>query len=396
MNVFNTVYALRPEIDPMPAAERARIRESLFGIGHDNATRSVRARSESGAVVSTAPHGTRATAAPRRRWRPFFSMLKGAVGIAAAVAVGAVVWSFVSDDEAATVSESVSSAPAPTPMPSTAAPTTVAAPVRTPVSLAEPLLVPEGQLTVDEVAISPPAPGTSSMLISVPDGSTMWLGDFDGDPPSADGLEFEVVGAVAVGVAQDRSPDSAVGYQFFLPCGFMFVNDAPGAEPYRPEAVTLFEAMAFDANSALNVSMPGGFSIIDAGTWQTSFTAQYQVPVEGATKTARLVQVPNGSLAQLTFGGRQLAPSPFAGDPAYIESAPGDPNLVSIYWQDADTVFHLSSIDMTLAELESFVSTLEATTPEEWSERLSTPIPAAPTVTTSCTPQPSLGPTLDP
>lgn len=125
MNIFNTVYALRPEIEPMPTAERSRIRETLFGVGHDDATRSVRARSESGAVVSTAPHGTRASAPRRRRTRAAASVLKGAFGIAAALAVGAAVWSFVSDEEADTAPTPVTSITERGPSTTAAATTTV-------------------------------------------------------------------------------------------------------------------------------------------------------------------------------------------------------------------------------------------------------------------------------
>jgi hypothetical protein len=160
--------------------------------------------------------------------------------------------------------------------------------------------------------------------------------------------------------------------------------------------VALFESMAFDQSSALNASLPDGFSIIDQGAWQTSYRTRFQVPVDGVTKSARLVQIPNGSLAQLTFGGRQLEPRSFAGEPAYIDAAPDDPNMLSVFWQDAGTVFQLDSTDMNLAELEAFVSTLVATTPADWSERFSTPAPTPPQPTSSCAPQPSLGPSLDP
>ena len=49
----------------MQLVERRMIREQLFGVGHGDVSRNIAARSASGAVVSTAPRGTRALAAPR-------------------------------------------------------------------------------------------------------------------------------------------------------------------------------------------------------------------------------------------------------------------------------------------------------------------------------------------
>ena len=94
MNVFDTIHAVRPEVDPMPLADRRMIRETLFGVGHDDTTRSFGSRSESGAVVSTAPHGTRV--ALRRRPSRVASILKTAAGIAAVAIVGAIAWSWAS------------------------------------------------------------------------------------------------------------------------------------------------------------------------------------------------------------------------------------------------------------------------------------------------------------
>ena len=70
MNVFDTIHAVRPDVDPMPLDDRRMIRESLFGVGHEDATRSFGARSESGAVVSTAPHGTRVSLRRRPAGHP--------------------------------------------------------------------------------------------------------------------------------------------------------------------------------------------------------------------------------------------------------------------------------------------------------------------------------------
>lgn len=396
MNVFNTLFAVRPEVEPMPLAERSRIRESLFGVGHDDTTRSVRARSESGAVVSTAPHGTRSTA-PRRK-RSVFARARGAIGLVAALAVGAVAWSLVSDDEAGTGDGESSSlaATADSAPQSTTAPPTNPAKLRTPVTADAPLLVPETQLAVDEVAATPPSPGYSTMLLSVPDGTTLWMAEIDGDTASVEGLEFEVVGSVGVGVPTER-PDGAVPtYQFFVSCGLVILHDAPGTEVDRPEVVTLFESMSIDAGAAIDATLPTGYSVLDLGPAEDQYTTVFQVPAGEATTAVRLDQIPNGSLGQLTFGGRQLEPTTFLDGPAYLDSAPGDPELISVYWQDASTVFNVSSTGSDLAGLESFVRTLVATTPQEWSERFGTPVPTPQELESTCTPQPSFGPSLNP
>ena len=67
MSVFDTVQAVRPEVAPMPLADRRMIRETLFGVGHQDASHSIGERSASGAVVSTAPHGTRVPLRSRPR-----------------------------------------------------------------------------------------------------------------------------------------------------------------------------------------------------------------------------------------------------------------------------------------------------------------------------------------
>jgi hypothetical protein len=117
------------------------------------------------------------------------------------------------------------------------------------------------------------------------------------------------------------------------------------------------------------------------------------VPVEGGTQPARLVQIPGGSIAQLTFGGRQLEPTTFMGGPAFADQAP---ESTSIYWKDGPTVFNLSSETLDVAGLARFVGTFVATTPEKWAERFSTTAPVDEPLESTCQPQPSLGPQLTP
>jgi len=393
MNVFDTIHAVRPEVDPMPLTDRRMIRETLFGVGHDDTTRSFGARSESGAVVSTAPHGTRI--ASRRRPRRSGSILKMVAGIAAVAIVGAIAWSFVSGRDDDVISEPSDLTIAETTAASTAPPTTDPPFVRTGVSRASPLALPSSLLAVDDVSISPAVTGSSTLLLTAPDGTTMWMAEFDGDPVGTDGLEVRQVGAVGIGVPA-AGGGASVTYQLLTPCGVVVLGDAPGAPLDRPEVIALFESMSLDGNATIDVSLPAGFSVLDIGEAQASFAAQFQVPVFTETRAARLVQIPDGSISQLVFGGRQLAPTTFLGGPAFVDAAPTDPALVSVYWQDGPTVFNVSSAELTFEDLQSFVDALEPATTDDWMQRFDMPVPVAPAPTSTCAPQPSFGPTLNP
>lgn len=394
MNVFDTIHAMRPDVDPMPLADRRMIRESLFGVGHEDTTRSFGARSESGAVVSTAPRGTRVPL--RKRPRAVGSVLKMVAGLVVVALAGLVAWSVLSDDgdsdgsAASTVPASVEPTETAPPPASTAAPF-----VRTGVTRSSPLVLPDSLLTVDEVTITPAATGSSTMLVNAPDGSLLWMGEFDGGPPNTDGLQVRQIGAVGVGVpANGQGPTAS--YQLLTPCGVVILTDAPGAPPDRPEITAFFTAMSVDGNATIDVSLPAGYSVFDIGDAATTFTAQFQVPVFTETRAARLVQIPDGSISQLMFGARQLAPTTFLGGPAFLDAAPADPELVSIYWQDGRTVFNLSSTELTFDDLQSFVDTLEPATVDEWTQRFDSAVPEPPPVASACAPQPSFGPTLNP
>ena len=393
MNVFDTIHAVRPEVDPMPLTDRRMIRESVFGVGHDDTTRTFGARSESGAVVSTAPRG--AGVPLRRRSRQTGSIVRMVLGVAALLLVGGVAWAVLSgDDDADTAPDT--SAPATTAGPtSTAAPTTAPPFVRTGASRAAPLVLPTELLAADEVTIAPAVPGSSTMLLTAPDGTTMWMAEFDGGPPEVAGLDVRQVGSLGIGVPP-ASGARSVTYQVLAPCGVVVLNDAPGAELYRPEITSLFESMSVDGNATIDVSLPAGFSVLDIGEAQTSYTTQFRVPVFTETRAARVVQIPDGSISQLMFGGRQLGATSFLGGPAFLDIAPNDPALVSVYWQDGPTVFNVSSTELTFEDLESFVATLEPVSLDEWATRFDIPPTAPAAAPAACAPQPSFGPTLNP
>ena len=120
------------------------------------------------------------------------------------------------------------------------------------------------------------------------------------------------------------------------------------------------------------------------------------MPQGDTTVPVALVQIPGGSIAQLTFGGRQLQATTFLGDDAFIDSAPLAPNSTSIYWRDADTVFNVRSDQLGFAELEDFVSSLEAVAVSDWETRFAQTEPPAPVLESQCVPQPNLGGTIDP
>ncbi len=393
MNVFDTVQAARPKVAPMPPAERRMIRESLFGARQNDAARTISARSASGAVTSTAPHGLRIPSNRRRRIAPS-SIVKAVAGIGLLIGGGVIAWSAVSDNGPASEATETTARPTTSAAATTTTQPPEPPPVRTDVSGTSPLVLPSSLLPVDEVSIAPPAAGSSGLLLTAPDGSTLWMGDFDG---AALGLaEFDVQQVGALGVAAIEQP-TAVSYRIDVPCGIMFLNDAPGGEAFRPAIADLLRGMSVDGDATLDATLPAGWSVLDVGASQTSYTTQFQVPVFVGSVAVRLVQIPDGSLPQLTFGGRQLAPVSFLGGPAYLDSAPVDPEVVSIFWQDDNTVFNASTSGLTFAELEVFINTLEPATAREWQERFAvTPVDATPAADVDCAPQPNFGPTLNP
>jgi hypothetical protein len=251
-------------------------------------------------------------------------------------------------------------------------------------------------LTIDEVSVAPPSPGSSAMLMTAPDGTTLWMAEFDGATPNADGLDVRQFGSIGVGVASNRAEGATASYQLQVPCGLVLLNDADGQPLDRPEVVSLFESMSIDGDATIDLSKPPGWSVLAIGDSKASFTTQFQVPVFTETFPVRLVQVPDGSFPQLTFGGRQLQSTTFLGGPAFVDSAPNDPELVSVYWKDGPTAFNVSSANFSFVDLEHFVESLEPATVAEWTQRFDVPVPEAPVLDPQCAPQPNFGPTLNP
>ncbi|MGB3734726.1 MAG: hypothetical protein WA964_07205 [Ilumatobacter sp.] len=401
MNVFDEIQGSRPEVAPMPLAKRRMIRETLFGIGHDDATRTITRRSESGAVVSTAPHGTRRPI--QKRSRPAGSLAKLGAGLLVFAVLGAVVWSYSTrDDDTVESVESTTSTTSTTTTTSTVAPTTAPPLVRTGVSAGVPLALPPSLLPVDEVTVAPGAPGSSSVILGDPEGAEIWIAEFDGEAADPSGLDVRQIGGIGVGVERDREPDALGSYRPQVPCGLVILNDAPGQPLDRQPIVDLFSSMSIDGDATIDISLPTDWSVFSIGESRTTYSVQFQVPATGADAAAgatapiRIAQVPNGSFAQLMFGGRQLDPIDFLGGPAFIDVGAADPALVSVFWKDSTTVFNASSSELGLADLESFVESLEPVDADAWNTRFGTSEPDAPAEPPACAPQPNFGPTLAP
>ena len=380
----------------MPLVERRMIREQLFGVGHGDVSRNIAARSASGAVVSTAPRGTRALAAPRGPRGG--SLVKTAAGLLLFVALGAVGWAIINragDDDTATATTS-SLVPTSAPDTTIAATTTIPPIVRTQVTPDFPIVLPSVDLAVDTVDIAAPAAGSGAVLFQASDGTNVWMAEVDGDASNTDGLDLQPVGAVTVGTPSDFTEGDTPSYQLQVPCGFVLINDAPGQPLLRPAMSQLFQGMSVDALATIDVSLPGGWSIVDVGPGANAFNAQFQVPQGDTTAQVALVQIPGGSIAQLTFGGRQLQQTTVLGDDAYIDGAPLSPNLTSVFWRDADTVFNIRSDQLGFGDLEDFVSTLEAVEISDWETRFGQLEPPAPVLESTCVPQPVFGSTLVP
>ena len=396
MNVFDTIQALRPDADPMPMDDRRMIRETLFGVGHIDSTGNIRTRSESGAVVSTAPHGSGRPLRSRPDARG--SVPRIAAGLLVLAALGALGWSFVTrpDDEASAPTTVTTDPPATTTTTTSPPPTTEPPLVRTGVTAESPLVLPTTRLTAAEVSIDPASSDDSAAVLSAPDGSSLWIAEVDGAESGSFGLDVRRVGLVDLGVEIGRDENTLTSYRPVVPCGFVLVNEGIG-QPYdRPSTIELFASMSIDNDATIDVNLPTGWSIIDVGPTRTRYTTLFQVPGADVVDLVSFSQIPGGSIAQFAGNGQRLTPTTFLGGPAFVDAGPLDPSTVSLYWRDVDTVFNVSSATLGAAELATLVDTMEPVAIEEWEQRFGATAAPLPEVDTNCSPQPSFGSTLDP
>lgn len=400
MNIFDEIQASRPEVAPMAIAERRRIRESLFGIGHEDRTRTISGRSASGAVVSTAPYGTRRPI--QRRPRATGSWARLGAGLLLLAVLGTAVWSYASRDDTIETAVTTTAAPRTATTTSTSTPpatTMVPRVARTGVDTDRPLALPPDLLTVDDVVVAPAAEGSASAVFAAPDGTEVWMAEFDGERSDVSNLDIRQVGAIGVGVDRDREPGDRASYRLLVPCGFVILNDGPDQPFDRQPIIDLFSAMSIDGDATVDVALPIDWSVVSIGESRTSYSVQFQVPtLENSDGVAplRITQVPGGALAQLLFGGRQLDPIEFLGAPAFLETSSPNPSAVSVFWRDGPTVFHASSSALALTDIEGFVDTLEPVAVDEWNQRFPTAEPGITAAAPACSPQPSFGPTLQP
>ena len=388
MNIFDTIRDGRPAVDPMPLARRRSIREALFGVGDDSTPRTVGSRSESGAVVSTAPHGIRIPVQRRPRWHGWAKIAAGFVVVGLVIAG---LQRLSPNAPTATTSRSTVPESRDSTVPETS---TEPPPTRTGVTRNKPLLLPRSLLRTDSATIGPVARGATSLILESPTGANLWIAEFDGEADLTS-LDYRQVGPLFV--APTSAPGTPASYRIAVPCGLIIMNDTPGLEPFGPEVQSLIASMTLGLDATLNATFPDGWNVVSVGRPKRSYSAQFQVPsVEGTVVPIQLVQIPNGDLAQLAFGGAQLDPITFLGEPAFINAAPAIPGVTTIYWEHEATVFSVSSGVVGVEALEGFVEMLEPATAPEWSERLSAPEPEESATAPGCTPQPSFGPAFDP
>lgn len=395
MKVFDTIQALRPDVDPMPMDDRRMIRESLFGVGHVDSTGNIRSRSESGAVVSTAPHGSGRPLRPRSDRRG--SVPRIAAGLLVLGSIGALGWSFMTrPDDEVSVSTTVATEPPAASTTASPPPTTEPPLVRTGVTAESPLVLPTTRLTAAEVSIDTASSNDSSAVLSAPDGSSLWITEVDGAESGPFGLDVRQVGVIDLGVEIGRDENTLTSYRPVVPCGFVLVNEGIG-QPYdRPSTIELFESMSIDNQATIDVNLPTGWSLIDIGPTRTRYTTLFQVPGTEETDLVWFSQIPGGSIAQFAGDGQRLAPTTFLGGPAFVDAGPFDPSTVSLYWRDGDTVFNVSSATLGAAQLADLVDMMEPVAIEEWEQRFGVTADPLPEVDTSCSPQPNFGSTLDP
>lgn len=419
MNVVDLVESARPDVDPMPLDQRRMVRERLFGAADDVVKTTIRERSSSGAVTSTAPPGYRARRVRSRPSRPKSSgsFAKMGAGLLVLGAAGAAGWSWYADgDEGDVVSLTPSTVVTTTTVAPTTTTTTTLPPTRTGVSETEPVLFPLGLIPIDEAVIDIAPANGEYVLLRAGDATWLRLEVIEGDAAPGDGLDFETIGAIDVAPFA-FGPEAPWIYVIGSDCGSVRVIDAPAQEQFRPVVAELFEGMSVDANGGVDGFLPDGLRVIDAASGEQEYRTVFRFEDEDGGEAQRVTfrQVPGGSIAQLVPGGAQPSEMVWLGEPALgdgdLIAGDDETGPVAVYWRDADTVFAISSETVPVDELENFVSGLRAATISSWSERFSaTEIDSTVTFGTqpdeetgegenpgpACAPQPSLGPTFLP
>ncbi|MEM1332289.1 MAG: hypothetical protein AAGG08_02425, partial [Actinomycetota bacterium] len=421
MNVVDLVESARPEVAPMPLDQRRMVRERLFGAADDVVKTTIRERSASGAVTSTAPPGYRASRVRARPARPRSSgsLAKMGAGLLVVGAAAAAGWSWYddgSDDELASATPtSVSTTTSTTT--TVAVTTTTLAPTRTGVTSAEPVVFPLGLIPVEEAVVDLAPERIQSALLRAGDGTWLRLEAVRGDAADL-GPDVTNVGALDIATFT-FGPGLPWIYTVETSCGAVRVIDAPAQEQFRPLVTDLFSGVSIDGDGTVDALLPSGVRIVEAaqGIREYRTVFRFDDADSGDADLATLRQVPGGSIAQLVPGGAQPSEMVWLDEPALgvgdLLTSDDDIGPVSVFWRDAGTVFEISSETIPLDELETFVSGLRAVSIESWIDRFSAQqvdttvtLGAAPAddgdeadgddPAPECMPQPSLGPTFRP
>ncbi len=427
MNVVDLIESARPEVAPMPLAERRMVRERLFGAADDVVRTTIRERSQSGAVTSTAPPGYRARRIRSRPRRPratgsFAKMGAGLLVVGAATAAG---WSWWADsgdgDGEALVSSTVAATTTTTSAPTTT--TTTVPPTRTGVTTDTPLVFPLGLIPIEEAVIDIAGSDDEFALLRAGDGTWLRLDLISGDVPDFGTLLFEPVGSIEVAPFSFGEGEPWI-YVFRSQCGAVRLIDAPGQERLRPVIVELLQGMSIDASGVVDALLPTDVGVVEASAGVDEYRTVFRFERDdgGDADLVTLRQLIGGSAAQVVPGGAQPTEIVWLDEPALgigdLDTSDEVNGPVTIVWRDASTVFSISSDTVPLAELETFVSGLRAVSFDDWAERFSAgQIDSTATIETGegegdegdegddaaaaepapvCSPQPALGPTFIP
>lgn len=353
-NPLGVLEAAAPTVGPIPAFERARLREHLFELAADPRV-----------SANTTPP-------PPRPARPAARLLAVAgLGIVALAGL-AFAGSRANDPAGGAGRADSDPIPAPTAAPNTAAPTIQAttgptSSTTTPAvagSPTTPLLFPAERTRLNAVSHTKRSLGGSSALFRAPDLTTIAISERDG--VRDDGREpARQIGSVEI--TTPESEDSHV-YGIRLPCGSAWISDDVGAERFRPSVDELIRSISI-TDGIIDISLPAGWDLIDHGNSADRFELGIPVEADGEQHPVSFVQYPNGSIAVAGSSGRQFEPTTFRGQVAWLSRHPENPDDIEIVGMLGSTAFSLSSEGLTLRQLEVFVDSLVPGDALEWIAR---------------------------
>ncbi len=396
MNPLQIIEAARPEVGPMPAAERRYLRERIFDVA-------MRAQTEHRSV-DVASSNTRFANALRLT----------ALGLLGAVAIGGLAYSAsretpgsratapdTSDADAPVTSEPPSNTIAPTPLPTVTTSTTMPLIAG---SADTPLLLPPERNRLDDLTVTRASLGGSSLLLQAPDLSTISLVEADGvEPPAVAAPEPESdaesdpdapppttippprqFAAIRVNPPGIDTPGQ---YRLEVPCGSVTVLDAAGRAEFRPEITQLFDSMRI-VDGVIEMTLPDGWAAISSGPSTDEFVFGLPVDIADRSVTIGVAQYPGGSLAVAGANQSQYGPTTFNGQPAWLHRDTEDPAAFDIISTVGSTAIRLSASDISLAEAEAVINGLNPGDVEEWTNRFGTlPVEVDPDIRT-CVAQP--------